>query len=77
MNLFLFTQETVQPNKTTFNFGQANPFELGGIDIALFVFGAIQHAYYSIKCIAESTLSGRELPLVMGGDECLTYFVTG
>ena len=66
MNLFLFTQQTVQPNQPTFNFGQANPFELGGTDIAQFVFRAIQHANYSIKCIAESTLSGRNLALEQG-----------
>ena len=68
MNLFLFTQQAVQPNEPTFNFGQAKPFELGGTDTAKFVFRAIQHAYYSIKCIAESTLSGREQALVQGGD---------
>jgi hypothetical protein len=51
-------QQAVQPNETTFNLGQANPFELGGSDIAKLVFLAIQHAYCSIKCIAESTLTG-------------------
>lgn len=69
MNLFLFTQQTVQPNELTFNFGQAKPFKLGGSDTAELVFRAIQHAYYSIKCIAESTLSGWKLALVRGGDE--------
>lgn len=76
MNLFLFIQHAVQPNEATFNFGQVNPFELGGSDIAKFVFLAIQHAYYSIKCIAEPTLTGLDLALVQGGDECRTCFVT-
>jgi hypothetical protein len=76
MNLFLFTQQAVQPNELTFNFGKAKPFELGGSDSAKFVVRAIQHAYYSIKCIAEATLSGQELALERGGDECRTCFVT-
>jgi hypothetical protein len=76
MNLFLFAQLAVQPNEPTLNFGKAKPFEFGVSDTDKFVFRAIQHAYYSIKCIAESTLTGLDLALVQGGDECRTCFVT-
>jgi len=76
LNLLLLTQPSVQTNQAALDACEAVPFEFGVFNASAFVFRAIQHAYYSIKCIAESTLSGRELALERGGDECRTCFVT-
>ena len=49
-----------------FNLSQAKPFKFRDSNADAFVVRAIQNAYYSIKCIAESTLSGREMALERG-----------
>ena len=64
----LIAQLSVKTDQSAFEISQDEPFKLSCRDAYTLVIGAIQHAYYSIKCIAESTLSGREAALEPEGD---------
>ena len=64
----LITQLSVKTDQSALEIRQDEPFKLSCRDAYTLVIGAIQHAYYTIKCIAESTLSGRETAFVPEGD---------
>jgi len=76
LTLFPFGQLPVITDQATFGFRQWRPFKLNHFVQPFFDCCAIQHAYYSINCIAESALSGRDLALERGRDEYRACFVT-
>lgn len=56
--LILLAQLTVSPNKRPLDVRECVQFKLISLHRTLIIFCVIQHAYYSINCIAEPTLSG-------------------
>lgn len=76
MILFPLVQLAVKPNQAPFKMRKFIPRRCRHFNCADIGVHAIQHACYSIQCIAESALLGRELAIELGGDECRTCFVT-
>jgi len=76
LTLLLIGQLSMETNQTTLNFRQWMPFNIRYFNRPNVAYCAIQHANYSVKCIAESKISGRFSALKRKDHKCHAGFVT-